>query len=199
MNETIICTCKLDIVIILVILSCSCLVGLFLLLYIAHYNENVVMLTKSQSSVAPEVVILTVVILTTSSVASKVDVLGPDSIYRWHLTSIGNPIVEIRRSYDRLISTMGFPIPVRRHLYIESGPWSFNARLCFVLVCSRSIPAKGHTYITLTSWLAWWRLKSPASRLFVQAQIKENIKALCHWPLWGEFTGDRWIPLTMGK
>ena len=30
--------------------------------------------------------------------------------------------MEIRRSYDRLISTMGFPIPVRRHLYIESGP-----------------------------------------------------------------------------
>ena len=30
--------------------------------------------------------------------------------------------MEIRRSYDRLISTMGFPIPVRQHLYIESGP-----------------------------------------------------------------------------
>ena len=29
-----------------------------------------------------------------------------------HLTNIGNPIVEIRRSYDRLISTMGFPILV---------------------------------------------------------------------------------------
>ena len=27
------------------------------------------------------------------------------------------------------------------------------------------------------------------------AQIKENIKALRHWPLWGESTGDRWIPL----
>ena len=27
-----------------------------------------------------------------------------------------------RRSYDHLISTMGFPIPVRCHLYIESGP-----------------------------------------------------------------------------
>ena len=50
--------------------------------------------------------------------------LGPDSIKKCHLTSIGNPIVEIRRSYDRLISTMGFPIPVRRHLYIESGPRS---------------------------------------------------------------------------
>ena len=37
------------------------------------------------------------------------------------LTSMGNPIVEIRRSYDCLISTMGFPILVRRHLSIESG------------------------------------------------------------------------------
>ena len=49
--------------------------------------------------------------------------LGADSIQRYHLTSIGNPIVEIRRSYDHLISTMGFPILVRWHLYIESGPW----------------------------------------------------------------------------
>ena len=43
-------------------------------------------------------------------------------------------------------------------------------------------------------------LKSPASRLFIkpfiQAQIKENIKAPRHWPLWGEFTGHRWIPRT---
>ena len=38
--------------------------------------------------------------------------------------SIGNPILEIRRSYDRLISTMSFPILVRRHLYIEPGPWN---------------------------------------------------------------------------
>ena len=30
--------------------------------------------------------------------------------------------MEIRRSYDRLISTMGFPILVRWHCYIESGP-----------------------------------------------------------------------------
>ena len=46
---------------------------------------------------------------------------GGDSIKRCHLTSIGNPTVEIRRSYDRLISTMGFPILVRWHFYIESG------------------------------------------------------------------------------
>ena len=47
--------------------------------------------------------------------------VGTLDITRCHLTSIGNPIVEIRRSDDRLISTMGFPILVRWHLYIESG------------------------------------------------------------------------------
>ena len=43
--------------------------------------------------------------------------------------------------------------------------------------------------ITMTSQGAPWRLKSPASGLFsqpfVQAHIKENIKAPCHWPKWG--------------
>ena len=29
---------------------------------------------------------------------------------------------------------------------------------------------------------------------FIQAQIKENIKAPRHWSLCGEFTCDRWIP-----
>ena len=46
-------------------------------------------------------------------------------------------------------------------------------------------------------------IKSQASRVFtqwfVQGQIKENIKALRHWPLWGEFTGDRWIPRIKGQ
>ena len=34
---------------------------------------------------------------------------------------------------------------------------------------------------------------------FIQAQIKWNIKASRHWSLWGEFTGDRWIPRTNGQ
>ena len=42
-----------------------------------------------------------------------------------------------------------------------------------------------------------------ASRLlappFVQVLSKENIKALRHWPLYRESTGDRWIPLTKGQ
>ena len=57
--------------------------------------------------------------------------------------------------------------------------------------------------IAVTSKWARWRLKSPASRLFtqpfIQTKIKENIKAPRHWPLCGEFTGDRWIPRTNGQ
>ena len=59
--------------------------------------------------------------------------------------------MEIRRSYDRLISTMGFPILVRSHLYIESRP-SYHVQMtcscktsysrwltmcCFGLVCTQ--------------------------------------------------------------
>ena len=39
--------------------------------------------------------------------------------------------MEIRRSYDRLISTMGFPILVIRHLYIDIGTWS--VRQCHIM------------------------------------------------------------------
>ena len=37
-----------------------------------------------------------------------------------------------------------------------------------------------------------WILNQP----LIQVQIKVNIKAPRHWPLWREFTGDRWIPRT---
>ena len=57
--------------------------------------------------------------------------------------------------------------------------------------------------ITMTSPWARWRLKPPASWLFtqpfIQAHMKENIKAPRHWPLCGEFIGDRWIPRTKGQ
>ena len=54
---------------------------------------------------------------------------------------------------------------------------------------------------TVTPWWEQWRLKSPGSRLFGQpfvlTQIKENIKASCHWtfeenpPVTGEFPSQR--------
>ena len=64
--------------------------------------------------------------------------LADRSPIRYRLTSIGNPIVEIRRPYDHLtcISTMGFPILVRQDLYIESGPrfheFCFMGVKCFM-------------------------------------------------------------------
>ena len=56
-------------------------------------------------------------------------------------------------------------------------------------------------FITITSLWAQWYLKSPASHLFIQSFIQgaENIKALCHCPLCVEFTGDWWIPCTIGQ
>ena len=58
-----------------------------------------------------------------------------------------------------------------------------------------------HLWVTLKTFInPQLHLKSPASRLFAQpyaqAQIKESTKAPRHWPLWGESTSDRRIPLT---
>ena len=42
------------------------------------------------------------------------------------------------------------------------------------------------------------RIKCLLNSLF-RRRSKKNIKAPRHWPLWGEFTGDRWIPRTKGQ
>ena len=61
-------------------------------------------------------------------------------------------------------------------------------------------PADGFPHIShhsdvITGAMASW-LFTPR---FIQAQIKENMKAPRHWPLCGEFTGDRLIPRTNGQ
>ena len=50
--------------------------------------------------------------------------LGPGavSIQRRHLTNIGIPMLEVRRSHDRLILNSRIPIPGKDGLYIETGP-----------------------------------------------------------------------------
>ena len=57
-------------------------------------------------------------------------------------------------------------------------------------------PSGSPVTITMTSLWARWRLRSPARPTIVyltviRAQIKENIKAPRHWPLYVEFTGHR--------
>ena len=41
------------------------------------------------------------------------------------------------------------------------------------------------------------QITSVVTQPFVQ--VKDNIKVQRHWSLWGEFTGDQWIPLTKGQ
>ena len=103
-----------------------------------------------------------------------------------------------------------FPTPTNTVMiliyHVNSGMqwhWTFDRRLVFssyfhAHTTHRHLPSR----ITMTSSWASWRVKSPASRLFIlqliQAQIKENVKASRHWPLWGELTSDRWIRRTRG-
>ena len=86
-------------------------------------------------------------------------------------------------------------IPISRQNGLPNKTLSIN----FGRVCPYSRQAGTISdHITLTSQWPRWRLKSPASRLFTQSfihtQIKENIKAPRHWPLWGEFTGTGEFP-----
>ena len=74
----------------------------------------------------------------------------------------------------------------------------FSSAILNVVILS----IKDYAQITVTSEWTRWRLKSRASPLFtqpfIQAQLKENIKSPRHWPLCGEFTGNRLIPHTNG-
>ena len=71
--------------------------------------------------------------------------------------------------------------------------------ICNFIFTSRGRPHV--TYITVTSYWARWRLKSPPSQLFTQPFIlfrrrSRKIQAPRYWPLCGELTRDRWIPPT---
>ena len=82
-------------------------------------------------------------------------------------------------------------------------PWTGHHNLKNMSRVTRWSHSRTAKNITVTSQWVWWRLKSPASRLFTQpfikVPIKESIIAPRHWPLCGEFTGDRWIPHTNGQ
>ena len=99
----------------------------------------------------------TYVIISTSTSfgGPKLTTFGP--WFNIKMSCIGTPIVEIRRSYDRLISTMGFPIPVRWYLYIDSGPcmlpaahiaqnsdvMTWKSFFVLMLFCTRNQPING--------------------------------------------------------
>ena len=67
--------------------------------------------------------------------------------------------MEIRRSYDRLISTMGFPILVRWHLYIESWP--------------RLLQAVEYSPIKSSFYQSKCSIESISGQLFIKKTIPE--------------------------
>ena len=62
----------------------------------------------------------------------------------------------------------------------------------------RSTPALRHYSDVIMSAMASQITGVSFAQPFVPVQIKENIKAPRHWPLWWESTGDQWIPLHKG-
>ena len=130
---------------------------------------------------------------------------GPWFNIKCQLASIGNPILEIRRTYDCLISNVisyigktslywiGALIPKsnggeRGHRGTHGSRERHDRNIVrFAPPGTIQDVWVHYIFITVTSSWARWRLISLASRLFtqpfIQAQIKENIKAPHHWYL----------------
>ena len=110
--------------------------------------------------------------------------------------SLGIPIIKIRLSHDCLIFNMGIPIPGKTVIFLDKAQVSW--------LHSLNGP-KLHSDHAL-----WWchnghngisnhQPHDCLLNIFIQMQIKENIKSPHHWPLSGELTGDRWISHTNGQ
>ena len=89
--------------------------------------------------------------------------------------------MELRRSYYRLISTMGFPILVRWHIYIESGPWRRRACSC-----------KEHTWRDHDA-IQWAALQSPHAKCVTTLASKQECALIARFmgPTWGPSGADR--------
>ena len=121
--------------------------------------------------------------------------------------------MEIRRSYDRLISTMGFPILVRRHLYIESRSWSLVllpwvssivemcSRFCHSFyVLSHLLPSAAYT--SMRQWTGSALVHVTTCRLFGAKPLPEPTLTYCQLDSWelirsfsfkGGWVGVRWV------
>ena len=111
------------------------------------------------------------------------------------LSSIGNPIVEIRQSYDCLISTMVFPVLVRQYLDIESGPRQDIRRVVMALLLNPSrclwkktnmlwqVERHMHIYIYTIFLFEWADAKIISYPLFanIDTRIYAHHNTVCSW------------------
>ena len=102
--------------------------------------------------------------------------------------------------------------PVARKMFPFDDVIMIKSALDFYHLSTSEIVRRRHgsVYPVYSTESLRWRHNGPDSdsnhqphdcllNRFIQTQIKENIKAPRHWPLCGEFTGDRWIPRTNGQ
>ena len=83
--------------------------------------------------------------------------------------------MEIRRSYERLISTMGFPTLVRRHLYIESGPCCLFKRTAQETTTDRQSPRVAQSRRPVAYFMARAPMQVPHHGLWSIAALKMNL------------------------
>ena len=82
------------------------------------------------------------------------------SQYKDRFPGMGIRVLKIRRSWDRLIFDMAIIILVRRHLYIETAPWSRHR------CCTKAITLLGHNggklviilQVSVHHTFPWWSL-----------------------------------------
>ena len=116
-------------------------------------------------------------------------------------------MLKIRRPLGRLIFNMGIAIPGKTVFLIETAPWTLYyywdmtpSPDIWPVGAQLSSKAALHyndvIMTTMASQITGLTIVYPS---VYSRQIKENIKAPRHWPLWGEFTGHQWIPRTKGN
>ena len=84
-----------------------------------------------------------------------------------------------RQTYSRYLYLCNFLIRIVT-IYFRVGRWSHPARYLYTLRWRHN----GR------DWVSNHQASPLFTQPFIQAQIKENIKAPRHWPLCGEFTGE---------
>ena len=103
---------------------------------------------------------------------------------------------------------IAFPESRVKHVSIVKSPVEYYIASGFiedskvVVSCAKFRSDQFITFWMRTKWnfrRNWIAMNRSLLKPFIQAQIEENIKAPRHWPLYGEFTDDRWIPRTNGQ
>ena len=101
-------------------------------------------------------------------------------------TWIYSYIVVLNKKMHPFLNPWGYSSNVNIYIYEKPGTNAFHTFK--------------HHYNEVTMGSIAFRITSlTIVYSFIRAQIKENIKAVRHWPLCGEVTGNRWIPRTNGQ